>query len=996
MVRIALYLIIPFVIISILSVLNPNQVFAQTVCQNTSRCTAQQSTVIKEYNLDADGNPECEDKRQFYLCGGTRCFQDSTTCTEQIGVCNNGAGNRPNDRYTCNNYCNDLAVPAHCGNYPASDPRPTCSVYIQECLNQYCRPVNGTSYTCPSSQECISPPDPKAHQCITPITSPLPGCSLTVDSSSVSSGDSTTLRWTTTSSPSTCTTSGEWFGNKNTSGGSENTGTLTNTTSSDISKGYFLTCYTPSGTAGPSCSATVTVGPEGCSPADCSCATNCGSCIIKNSCGWNGSSCVSGTRAGPGNNAACLPDNWYWTSCRNNQAAQCPQVAVLPVLDCSITKLSTTPSSVSLRVAALGFTDNETARFDWFLDSQTNFLGTNRLSDQPATFSGFVPNSTHTIYTQAWSTTDSPQPTRLCQIQFTTSNIPARYKCVNNTCQRDDNATGSYYPTSSCNGACAPAPPPITTCNCNADEPSCNETTRGVCLGTNPLIACTKNGPACVDDARIVLNFYNEDCVTPYSGVGTIKLLEDDQNGDSHNDLFYGNNGQTSHNTNQGGACDKGQYHPYLDPGYQINSDGSLSGCPSYNLDNCCQGPEGSCSEVEGYSCTPEGFSDSCTAGAEYECRGGAYMCGTCHVNKSNDICLGAGSTPNEPTAFPRCFSPASGIHQDITPSNPSFTYSASYFNLGQTNQTAPRDQRRAYSIGVPSGYQLKVNKLCTSDYDGGCNAVILGQKNQGRTVKDFSQPIVGSLTNYFATSFEGVNGNTSILAYDVCVKVPTVTLSGVVFNDKDWNKVRNTNQDTSDYEEGLPNATVTITQVANPANPQASYTSSPTDSGGSYSFTLSAGRYTLTFTPSQGYQPTTTIPVSLTLNSDTQKDLGAATVYTISGNVRNDDNGDGICLPQESVLPNAQVRLTNGPTQKPNTQTSGLGSYNFNNLKSGTYTISVNPPLNKRPPAPQSKTLGPDSLGVDFCIFNIPPWLQTVGGDIHSNTSVKLPSGPR
>jgi len=58
--------------------------------------------------------------------------------------------------------------------------------------------------------------------------------------------------------------------------------------------------------------------------------------------------------------------------------------------------------------------------------------------------------------------------------------------------------------------------------------------------------------------------------------------LEDDQNGNNHNDLFYGPNGTGSHNTNQEvGACDTPEWHPYKDPGYQINSNALYQAVPA-------------------------------------------------------------------------------------------------------------------------------------------------------------------------------------------------------------------------------------------------------------------------------------------------------------------------------------------------------------------------------------------------------------------------------
>lgn len=96
-------------ILSILSIFTPNKAFAQTVCQDISECTIGRRQIIKVY-LYADDNPECIDNRQFYNCSGTTCFQDSTTCTEQQLICNNGVGNTPNDGYTCNKYCKVASV----------------------------------------------------------------------------------------------------------------------------------------------------------------------------------------------------------------------------------------------------------------------------------------------------------------------------------------------------------------------------------------------------------------------------------------------------------------------------------------------------------------------------------------------------------------------------------------------------------------------------------------------------------------------------------------------------------------------------------------------------------------------------------------------------------------------------------------------------------------------------------------------------------------------
>jgi|SRR3989344_2561249 len=75
-----------------------------------------------------------------------------------------------------------------------------CTTFKNTCLNSYCKAAGGgTNYTCPSPQECISPPDSKAHQCITPVVTP-PTVDLRVNSVksiTVNSGDGVVLSWTT-------------------------------------------------------------------------------------------------------------------------------------------------------------------------------------------------------------------------------------------------------------------------------------------------------------------------------------------------------------------------------------------------------------------------------------------------------------------------------------------------------------------------------------------------------------------------------------------------------------------------------------------------------------------------------------------------------------------------------------------------------------------------------------------------------------------------------
>jgi hypothetical protein len=68
-----------------------------------------------------------------------------------------------------------------------------------------------------------------------------PTLTLTAASTTISSGSSTTLRWTTGNAPTSCVASSGWSGSKSISGGTESTGALTS------AKTYTLTCSNSAG-----------------------------------------------------------------------------------------------------------------------------------------------------------------------------------------------------------------------------------------------------------------------------------------------------------------------------------------------------------------------------------------------------------------------------------------------------------------------------------------------------------------------------------------------------------------------------------------------------------------------------------------------------------------------------------------------------------------------------------------------------------------------------
>ena len=119
---------------------------------------------------------------------------------------------------------------------------------------------------------------------------------------------------------------------------------------------------------------------------------------------------------------------------------------------------------------------------------------------------------------------------------------------------------------------------------------------------------------------------------------------------------------------------------------------------------------------------------------------------------------------------------------------------------------------------------------------------------------------------------------------------------------------------------------------------------------------------------------------------------------YTISGTVKKDTTSS-LC---SSGTDKATLTLLGGPgppfAQFSPATPSGAGNYSFSDLLAGTYAVTVIPVGGSaRPPVTIANIiLGPNNADEkNFCISIYKPWIQTVGGDIHSNTSIDLPRPP-
>lgn len=105
----------------------------------------------------------------------------------------------------------------------------------------------------PSSWNCAPGTAKRISIC---FTYPAPVCTVTASPSSGTAPLSGTLTWATENSPTSCTASGGWSGNKSTSGGNQKYNNVNSTTT------YDLTCQNDDGlgnTQTGSCSATVTI-----------------------------------------------------------------------------------------------------------------------------------------------------------------------------------------------------------------------------------------------------------------------------------------------------------------------------------------------------------------------------------------------------------------------------------------------------------------------------------------------------------------------------------------------------------------------------------------------------------------------------------------------------------------------------------------------------------------------------------------------------------------
>ena len=201
--------------------------------------------------------------------------------------------------------------------------------------------------------------------------------------------------------------------------------------------------------------------------------------------------------------------------------------------------------------------------------------------------------------------------------------------------------------------------------------------------------------------------------------------------------------------------------------------------------------------------------------------------------------------------------------------------------------------------------------------------------------------------------SFDGES-----LAYFSLVQ-PSRNISGVVYNDKNGNGQKDGGED------GLSGWTIRLVK------PDNSEVGVLTKDDGSYLFEhLAAGSYTIKETLPSGWKATNPESGSITVDL---KDADATgndfanklTSYSISGMKFNDLNGDGV-KAGEPGLAGWTIKLSRDGSEVNSTATAADGSYKFENLEPGSYSVAEVDQAGWSRTAPQSGSYSVELTNAD------------------------------
>ncbi len=152
-----------------------------------------------------------------------------------------------------------------------------------------------------------------------------------------------------------------------------------------------------------------------------------------------------------------------------------------------------------------------------------------------------------------------------------------------------------------------------------------------------------------------------------------------------------------------------------------------------------------------------------------------------------------------------------------------------------------------------------------------------------------------------------------------------------------------NGNQAQDEGEQGIPGVTIALLQGGSTIN------MATTGSDGSYAFPpLPLGDYTLQETNLDGYVSTTDDEVDISLTAPGQLrsvDFGDRKAGSIEGTVFSDDNGNRVQDEEEQGIPGVTITLLQGSSTISTTTTAGDGTYVFDPVWMGEYTLQETNP---------------------------------------------------
>ncbi len=341
-----------------------------------------------------------------------------------------------------------------------------------------------------------------------------------------------------------------------------------------------------------------------------------------------------------------------------------------------------------------------------------------------------------------------------------------------------------------------------------------------------------------------------------------------------------------------------------------------------------------------------------------------------------------------------------------ITPasltSNQAITFSGRVFNTGNNIADQSYTRLRIDSDSSTDAYQLTSRPISNN------NGTLLGAGLSTLTVtwpNAWTPPACAS-TSGCTHSFE------------VCANTPNNISSRIPESDY-------TNNCSSQTFTVYPPLTVTCSPNASTVASGATVTWTAIPAGGSgtyssYAWTGDAPINTASHTnsttgvyanaTSSNITKTANVTVTDSLNHSSPSASCTVTItpalYSITTNIFVDDNGDGVRNGTESLYTgidgNPTITLTpNSPSTLVPTPIlfTGLG-HTFPSLPTGTYTIFLSSvPVNYKITTTTQNIdpSNPANPSVNFGILkNITPWIQTTGGDVHSNTNINTPGGPK